>query len=173
VILSTFAPAVTGMGAAIMEALADTAAGAPERGCLIVPGAIAADGCDCGQLALSVARKYPSYSFPTEAIVDEADAGCPPPILAAVVTVSLLRCIPGIDDDGTPPSCAELQAAAIVQDIDDATIRRALACYLHGLADQGRIIGYVIGATVANGPQGNCGGSDTTVTIGINNCGCS
>lgn len=172
-ILSTFAPAVTGMGAAIMEALAGTAAGAPERGCLIVPGAIAADGCDCGQLALSVARKYPSVSFPTEATVDESDAGCPPPILAAVVTVSLLRCVPGMDDDGTPPPCEALQAAAITQDIDDATIRRALSCYLHDLADQGRILGYVIGPTVATGPEGNCGGSDTTVTIGISNCGCA
>lgn len=172
-ILSTFAPAITGMGAAILEALADTDAGAPVRGCLIVPGGIAADGCDCGQLALTVVRKYPSVDFPAEATVDEANAGCPPPLLAAVVTVSLLRCIPGMDDNGTPPSCEDLQAAAIIQDIDDAVIRRTLACYLMDLADQGAIVGYVIGATVANGPQGNCGGSDTTVTIGINNCGCA
>jgi hypothetical protein len=172
-ILSTFAPAVTGMGAAIMEALADTPAGPPERGCLIVPGAIAADGCDCGQLALTVVRKYPSIVFPVEATVDESSAACPPPILAGVVTVSLLRCVPGMADDGTPPSCDALSEAAISQDIDDATIRRTLACYLRELSDQGRILGYVIGATTAVGPEGNCAGSDTTVTIGINSCGCA
>lgn len=175
VILSTFAPTVTGIGAAILEALEDTPAGVPGgfRACLLVPGAIAADGCDCGQLALSITRIFPSTTFPVEAILDQAAAGCPPPILAAVVTVSLFRCAPTVDDDLNPPSCDALLATAVTWDADVAAIRRALACHLADLASQDRILGYVIGPTVPVGPEGACLGADTTITIGINNCGCA
>lgn len=172
-VLSTLAPIVTGIGSAVVAALAGTPEGIPERVCLLVPGDIAADGCDCGQLALTIQRRYGSYTFPVEATGDEAAAGCPPPILVGIVTLTLLRCVPGPDDDLNPPSCAALQAAAEGQDIDIATIRRTLACHLAELADQDQILHYTIGATVSNGPSGNCGGSDTTITIGVNNCGCA
>lgn len=173
--LSTFAPVVTGVGAAILEALEDTPNGVPDgfRACLLVPGAIAADGCDCGQLALSIARIFPSVNFPTEAIVDESAAGCPPHILAATITVSLFRCAPTVDDSLDPPTCNALLATAIGWDADVAAIRRALACHLAEVADQDRIVGYVIGATTPVGPEGACVGADTTITVGINSCGCA
>ncbi|MCW6003863.1 hypothetical protein K1W54_04600 [Micromonospora sp. CPCC 205371] len=172
-ILSTLAPIVTGIGAAVRDALADTPEGIPERVCLLVPGAIAADACDCGQLALSITRIFQSATFPLEATTDQAAAGCPPPVLAATVTVSLFRCAPTVDDDLDPPSCDALLASAVGWDTDVAAIRRALACKLGELADQDRIIGYVIGATLPVGPDGACLGADTTITIGINNCGCA
>jgi hypothetical protein len=172
-ILSTFAPIVTGIGAAVRDALADTPDGIPGRVCLLVPGAIAADACDCGQLALSIARVFPSNGLPGEAIVDESAGGCPPPILAATITVSLFRCAPTVDDDLDPPSCDALLASAVAWDTDVAVIRRALACRLAELAHQDVIVGYVIGATTPVGPDGACLGADTTITIGINNCGCS
>jgi hypothetical protein len=173
VILTRFAPTVTGIGAAVRDALADTPDGIPGRVCLLVPGAIAADGCDCGQLALSISRIFPSSSFPGEATVDEGAAGCPPPILAAMITVSLFRCVPTVDDDLEPPSCEVLLASAVSWDADVAAIRRALACHLAELADRGVIVGYVIGATTPVGPSGACIGADTTVTIGVGNCGCT
>jgi hypothetical protein len=172
-VLTTFSPIVTGIGNAIADALTSTPQGRPERVCLLVPGAIAADSCDCGQLALSITRIYPSTAFPTEATVDQAPPGCPPPILAATVTVSLFRCAPTVDDDGIPPSCDALLASAAGWDTDVAAIRRALACHLADLADQGRIIGYIIGGTSPVGPDGACLGADTTITIGIPNCGCA
>lgn len=172
-ILSTLSPIVTGIGAAVAAALADTPDGMPERVCLLVPGDIAADGCDCGQLALTIQRRYGSDTFPTEANRDEAPAGCPPLVLVGVITLSLLRCVPGPDDDLRPPSCEALQGAAVGQDIDIATIRRTLACHLAELADQDRILHYSIGATTSNGPSGGCAGSDTTITIGLPNCGCA
>lgn len=172
-ILTTFAPVVTGIGLAISDALATTPEGRPERVCLLVPGSIAADECDCGQLALTIQRKYGSDNFPVEATRDESVPGCPPPILCAVVTISLLRCVPNPDDNGTSPTCMALQAAAVGQDIDDATIRRTLYCHLAGLEDASVIVGYTVGATTATGPEGGCGGSDTTITIGVNNCGCA
>lgn len=172
-ILTTFAPIVTGIGLAISDALATTPEGRPERVCLLVPGAVAADECDCGQLALTIVRKYASDTFPVEATRDESPPGCPPPILCAVVTVSLLRCVPNPDDNGTPPTCEALQGAAVNQDLDDATIRRTLYCHLAALEGAGTIVGYVVGSTVATGPGGGCGGSETTVTVGVNNCGCT
>lgn len=172
-ILSTFAPIVTGIGQAILDDLYPSGPPADFRACLLVPGAIAADGCDCGQLALSIGRIFPTVTFPTEATVDEAAAACPPPILAAQITVSLFRCAPTVEDSLDPPSCADLLASAIAWDTDVATIRRALACHLAALADQYRIVGYVIGASTPVGPEGACLGADTTVTIGVNNCGCS
>lgn len=172
-VLVTLAPIVTGIGAAVAAALADTPDGKPERVCLLVPGDIAADGCDCGQLALTIQRRYGSNVFPTEATTDEAAAECPPPVLVAVITLSLLRCVPVPDDDLNPPSCEALQAAAEGQDVDIATIRRTLACYLAELADTGPVLHYLIGATTSNGPSGGCGGSDTTITIGVPNCGCA
>lgn len=174
-LLTTFAPTVTGIGNAILLALADTPNGVPEgfRACLLVPGAIAADGCDCGQLALSITRIFPSTTFPTEATVDEASAGCGPPILAANITVSLFRCAPGPAEDFTPPSCDALLASAVTWDADVAAIRRALACHLAELAATDRILGYVIGDTSPVGPEGSCLGADTAITIGVNNCGCA
>lgn len=171
-VITTFAPVVTGIGLAISDALAATDAGRPERVCLLVPGAIAADECDCGQLALTIVRKYGSDIFPIEASRDESVPGCPPPILCAVVTISLLRCVPNPDDHGTAPTCAALQAAAVTQDIDDATIRATLYCHLAGLVEAETLIGYTIGATASTGPDGGCGGSDTTITIGVNNRWC-
>lgn len=174
-ILTTFAPTVTGIGAAVLEALESTPAGVPDnfRACLLVPGAIAADGCDCGQLALTITRIFPSSNFPTEATVDEASAACAPPILAATITVSLFRCAPTVDDDLAPPLCDALLATAVSWDADVAAIRRALACHLAGLANNDLILGYVIGATTPVGPDGACIGADTTITIGLNNCGCA
>lgn len=171
-IITTFAPVVTGIGLAIADALAETPAGRPERVCLLVPGAIAADECDCGQLALTIVRKYGSDNFPVEANRDESIPGCPPPILCAVVTISLLRCVPNPDDEGNAPSCDALQAAAATQDVDDATIRAALYCRLAALAQAETIVGYMVGATTATGPDGGCGGSDTTITIGVDNRWC-
>jgi hypothetical protein len=172
-LLSTFAPIVTGIGQAILDDLYPTGAPADFRACLLVPGAIAADGCDCGQLALSINRIFQSNTLPVEATVDESAAACPPPILAATVTVSLFRCAPSPDDMGNPPPCDALLASAIAWDTDVATIRRALACHLAALAEQDRIVGYVIGATLPVGPEGACLGADTTITIGFNNCGCA
>jgi hypothetical protein len=172
-ILSTFAPIVTGIGQAILDDLYPGGAPADFRACLLVPGAIAADGCDCGQLALSINRIFASNGLPTEATTDQGPPACPPPILAATVTVSLFRCAPGPDDDGNPPPCADLLASAIAWDTDVAVIRRALACHLAELANQDRIVGYVIGSTLPVGPEGACLGADTTITIGINNCGCA
>lgn len=171
-VITTFAPVVTGIGLAISDALAETAAGRPERVCLLVPGSIAADECDCGQLALTIVRKYASDTFPVEANRDESVPGCPPPILCAVITISLLRCVPNPDDDGTPPACDALQAAAVTQDVDDATIRATLYCHLSGLVQAETLVGYTIGATTASGPDGGCGGSDTTITIGVDNRWC-
>jgi len=171
-ILTTFAPVVTGIGLAISDALATTPEGRPDRVCLLVPGTVAADECDCGQLALTIVRKYGSDNFPVEASRDESTPGCPPPILCAVVTVSLLRCVPNPDEDGSSPSCAVLQAAAVNQDIDDATIRRTLYCHLAELARTDVVVGYTIGATSSTGPEGGCGGSETTIIIGVNSCGC-
>lgn len=172
-VLSTLAPIVTGVGAAVRDALAETPNGIPERVCLLVPGDIADDECDCGQLALTIQRRYGSYTFPVEATTDEAAAGCPPPILVGVVTLRLVRCVPVPDDAGNPPSCEAQLAAAVGQDIDVATIRRALVCHLSALAEDERILHYTVGASVSSGPGGGCAGSDTTITIGVPNCGCA
>lgn len=160
------------LGECVRAALAGTPAGVPTRVCVPVAGEIAWDACDCGQLAVTTPRLYPSRVFPAESVEDAEQDRCGTPYLGVPYTVSILRCAAGMDDDGNPPTCEQLAADALVWHQDAAAVRRGLGCCLQELEAQDRILGWVLGPTTAVGPQGGCVGSETVVTVALPNCLC-
>lgn len=153
---------VTGVGQCIVEELQATpeSGGVPTnmRLCLLVPGNVAWDGCDCGQLALTIQSIYPTQTFPIDASDVALNGNCGPFAQVVEVLVSLTRCVPGPDRDGRPPSCAKLRAAALVQQADAFAVRNAVACCLRELKRTQRIQKYTVGRANFVGPEGNCGG---------------
>lgn len=155
----------------VRVALAATDAGEPGRVC-DVPGLVAADDCQCGQLTITIDRIYPSLQFPNEAPATALADQCTPPYEAYNLTVTVLRCAPTLDSRGNPPSCAVLDAAALAWFIDMDAVREALGCCLIGLRDADTIVDFTLRDTTPLGPDGACVGSDTHLTIGLVNCGC-
>lgn len=144
------------------------------RKCL-VPGDIAWDNCDCGQLVMSENRRYGSRIFATEA--PDLEAECGEPVLTIDVTLGIQRCLPGPNDNGDPPSCAALNTATLQMLKDKNDIRRTLMCCLTATYDshntRPQLIGFIIQAQETTGPTGMCGGSDTNFLVGFpNGCDC-
>lgn len=144
------------------------------RKCL-VPGDIAWDQCECGQLAMSENRRYGSRAFATEA--PDLDAECGEPVLTIDVTISLTRCVPGPNDNGDPPSCDALNTAALQLLKDKNDVRRTLMCCLtnayNSHSTRPPLLGFIIGAQETTGPSGLCAGSDTNFLVGFpNGCDC-
>lgn len=158
---------VTGVGQCVVDELAGTDAGSPARQCLAVPGEIAWDNCECGQFAQTITTDTPSKSFPTSA-ENESFERCGPPLLVMSVTASTTRCVPGVDDNGHPPSCAALLDAARVLETDREAMRRAITCCLRDLYRANRITNYAVGVGTSVGPLGGCAGVNMTYRFGVN-----
>ena len=158
----TAAAIVTGVGQCIVEELEATpqSGGVPTnmRLCLLVPGNVAWDGCDCGQLALTIMRQYPTQSFPIDASDIPLIGNCGPFGQVVEVLVSLMRCVPGLDQAGKPPKCDKLLSAALVQQGDAFAVRNGVLCCLRELKRTYTIQKYTVGAATFVGPEGNCGG---------------
>lgn len=158
---------VTGVGLCVAEELDAT----PESGgglvanpkmrvCYLVPGNIAWDGCNCGQLALTIQNIFPSVVFPTPAEDDPTTSGCEVTQLAVRALVSITRCVPGPTNTGQPPTCASLLASALEQQGDAYAVRRAVACCLSEMKRTRRIWDWRIGSSNFVGPEGGCAGSE-------------
>lgn len=163
---------VQDLGECIRQALADSPGGEPQRVCIPVPGQIADDACDCGQLALTVPRRYPSRVFPGEAVDDASQGPCGAPYLAFDVLVSVMRCAPSPDAQGNPPSCDELAQAALIKEADAWIMRQAAGCCLRDMEDADRIAVWLLRGDQDRGPSGSCVGVDLRLTIGIPHCTC-
>jgi hypothetical protein len=160
--------------------------GCPCRAC-VVPGQAAWDSCEdpCdgsggtgGQLTVNVARMWQSSleTFPSTESRDSqvrGKRGCVLPQLTAVeLVITVLRCVPVPSDDGCPPSCEDLAAAARVINIDGASVVNALDCCLPGLGTRRQGLIYSVGIQRQVGPQGGCAGVEQRVTVGLVNCRC-
>lgn len=159
---------VTGAGEFIRSELTSTEGGVPNRFAHIVPGQIAWDDCDCGMFAQSITSVASSQTFPTPAS-DVPVNGCGHPLAVVSVTVTLVRCIPGLDNNGNSPSVQQMIASARVMEEDRRALRCALGAYLKGLFDTYKIHGYTIGAATTVGPEGQCGGIEMSYSFGVNN----
>lgn len=168
--------ALTTVPAALLEcvraALAGTAAGAPERVC-VVPGQLAWDECDCGLLAAVVGPIDQSSTFPQPASDADRVSACPPAYQSVNVTITVLRCAPQPEGAALAPTCAALDAAALTWFTDMDAVRTALACCLRDLRAADTIADFVLADTVPAGPEGGCVGSDTRLTFGVTNCLCA
>jgi hypothetical protein len=148
--------------------------GVPSRAC-VVPGQVAWDDCDCegGLLAVAVARTFYSETFPVEASGFDARAGtrspCELPYLVAELVVQVVRCAPGPDGRGNPPSCEALAASARQAISDAAEARTAVVCGLGAMQDANDIADYLVQAQTFQGPEGGCVGSELKVLVSLVN----
>lgn len=98
--------------------------------CGVVPGEAAildyAGDCDplCGMAWVRLAGAYPSM------IVGAPDVslGNCGAALGGDIEIGTMRCVPGSDDSGNPPSDAELLLATSLQIADAEAIRKAIIC---------------------------------------------
>lgn len=165
----TAAVVVTGVGMCIVDELEATpeSGGVPTnmRICLMVPGNIAWDSCDCGQFAQTVQADYPTLQFPGDASEQVVGlGGCGGRPLVYQVLASITRCVPGMiaGNPPKPPTCASLQSAAQIMIADGYAMRRAVECCLSNFVDSYVIAKYVVGRTTYVGPEGNCAGVELT-----------
>lgn len=137
---------------------------------LVTIGEIVWDNCECGQLAISENRRFPSMSFPLDEI--DHQAACGSPWLVSDLTLSLARCMPV--GNQRPPTPEALSSAAYQLDLEIAALRRAVECCLDEAYNSHELQAYQIGGTTIIGPQGACVAADTQILIGASNgCGCS
>lgn len=137
----------------------------------VVPGEIAWDDCQCGQLAVSMQRQYLSMSFPLEEVNHEDDCGAP--WLVASYLISLARCVPIPSVNGVIPDCTALEASALQLDTDMRKLRRGVQCCLDTAFNTHTISAWELGAGEVNGPQGQCIETTLLVLVGFTNeCGC-
>lgn len=154
---------VTGIGMCVINELENTpeSGGVPPnmRICLLVPGNIAWDGCDCGQFAQTIQADYPTLVFPADASEQVSGVGgCNARPLVYQVLASITRCIPGMSTGGKPPTCAALNVAALAMEGDAFALRRGVECCLSALQDSYVIAKFVVGRVNRVGPEGNCAG---------------
>lgn len=151
---------------AVLAALTNTDAGAPDRSC-VVNGAIAWDECECGQLAGTVIRYFFSDSFPNT-VQGGITGACRSANVVAEMAVSILRCAPGPKGQKMAPECSELEESAQTVMIDAHVTRNTIACLLEHLKENDLIIDYLIGDQTTVGPDGACVGSDIGFFIELN-----
>lgn len=144
--------------------LASTVGGRPDRSC-VVPGAVAWDACECGQLSVSVIQSWPAVAFPGDPQTGSATlSACQAPYLVADLLVQVARCAPNPDGSGSV-SCPALERGALIVAEDGAAIREACFCGLQFLKD--RDDDFIVRGQITVGPEGGCMGVEQRVTIGI------
>jgi hypothetical protein len=143
---------------------AEIAANPPDRSS-VVPGAIAWDACDCGLLALSVARIYLSDAFPQPltARVGACDAAWE----VAEVVVQLIRCAPNPDDQTLVPTIADLDASAQEILTDAYGLLKAVSAKLCEMKADREIIDFFLNPLTAQGPTGGCVGNELRFLVGL------
>jgi hypothetical protein len=167
-----FAGIVTGIGVCVIDALEQTPAGAPTVRCVRVPTPlIPGDSCDGGgQYAAANQTVYGSDSFPQPFVGSWAK--CSPRWWVARVLISVVRCVPTLDESGFPPFCAAELVAALTLENDRTATRQAVACCLQELREQQRGLSWAIDQSITVGELGGCAGVETTVLLGVTACPC-
>lgn len=176
--MSGVIPLVSGLMNCVTGALDQTPDGVPCRQVIVPSAQIAWDNCgpcvstgDCGhpgQVAMAVLGVYGSEIFPSP-MATKTWSKCGPRYSVARILISVTRCLPGMAEDGSPPSAADELAAAITLENDRTAVRQALACCLASAraTTPQYVSEYIIGETATYPESGNCGGSSTEILVGI------
>jgi hypothetical protein len=133
----------------------------------VVPGAIAWDECDCGLLAVSVARVYLSDVFPNPQTT-KVGIRCDAAWEVAEIVVQLIRCAPGADGvTSLAPTVAALDASA--QEIlrDAYELLKSVTETLCQLNDAQSIIDFFVNPLTAQGPSGQCVGNELRFLVAL------
>lgn len=158
----------------VRERIVDIA-GLPEFGRVcVVPGDVAWDACDCGQLTITNPLQFNSVSFPTPS-PGNTETFCGAPYTVSTFELTALRCSPSPDRNGHPPSCAALSNAAQLLYQDKYYMRVAAQCCLAELRNNNNNIleDYNISQTQEIGPRGGCVGATMSFNVSlISRCPC-
>jgi hypothetical protein len=112
-------------------------------------------GCDddsCAAATVRLSRVYPSTSFP-----DPDDVATCVTLLAAEIFVTVYRCVPAGNDDGSNATAEQYAYWAQQQFADMAAMRRAIACCFAG--EHGDVE-YSLAEYSPLQPQGGIGGGE-------------
>lgn len=137
---------------------------------VITLGEVAWDNCQCGQLALTITRIYLSQQFPQDASRQQP---CPTGAFVADCSLSIVRCVPGPDQNGNPPKSSELLTAAGIELQDAYFVWTTTECILKRLTDAlpYGLTDYVVIDQVPLGPLGGCAGTELHFKMGFNRPG--
>ncbi|SCG15529.1 hypothetical protein GA0070610_1763 [Micromonospora echinofusca] len=155
----------------IGAALADALGGAPAV-CAVVPGRdVAIDSCCEGQAWVRIVRTYPVLAgeFPNGRGTPLDDGADPGAFWAVELGAGTARCAPTPDDQGFPPTAAELERSAAELADDAGRIRRAVLCELRKVPAVDEVW---IGEQSSVGPSGGCVGQEVLVAVQTNVCVC-
>lgn len=131
----------------------------------VVPGAIAWDACDCGLLAVSLNQIFVSDNFPLQ--YTERANPCGGAWSVGEFVVQVLRCAPGPDGQSLSPTVAELEASALVVQVDAYELQSAVQSLLCGLLADGSIVDFMVNPLTAQGPSGGCVGNEIRLFVGL------
>lgn len=115
--------------------------------------------CSDGQLTVHAENVRQFSNFPAGA--QGANFGCQVPLMADIV-VTLLRCFPNLNDDGSAPTGPVLNAASEQAYYDLLMLTSGLICCLQEPARQRKFT--FNGARIA-GPQGGCIGVEIRFSV--------
>lgn len=145
---------VTGAADCIADALElnqhNGTLGRPGRVGAVPAPEIAWDGCDCGQVAVTIQHgPYPSTRFPTETIDSAQTSGCWTGVTAVRMIASVTRCEyhPASSQSGRPPTMTQQSTALELQLVEGFYAREALLCCLTTLKQNGLIDDWQVGST--------------------------
>ncbi|MBA9005943.1 hypothetical protein [Thermomonospora cellulosilytica] len=153
--------------------LPGTVGGAACR-CCVYPGAtVPVDHCcGCeegeGQAWVQVRRIYPTTAarFPQPSTtLEPCDAAGG---WGMELVMGVYRCVSVLDDQGNPPSCADVFDDAEKLLSDAAAMRQALACCFPYTGNDG--LDVMAGEYTPMGPDGGCAGGQQTVYVRFTEC---
>lgn len=143
----------------------------------VISGTVAWDACcdgcgsdaEPGQLTVALTDLFLTERFPTS---DRTLDVCQPVKLAAQYTITILRCSPGPDKNGNPPSADLLNKHARITNTDFLTLHHAVTCCLTTDPQTGKKRRVALSSHRSVGPQGGCVGSELVIILdtGVNCC---
>lgn len=131
----------------------------------VVPGQIAWDECDCGLLAVSVARIFLTETFPDE-LSRRIGNACDAPYEVAEVVIQVVRCAPN-PDDIEPPTTAALDASAREVLRDAYEMLKGTSVLLCEMNRDREIADFMVRPLTAQGPSGGCVGNELRAYVAL------
>ncbi|MFM9656840.1 hypothetical protein [Streptomyces scabiei] len=132
----------------------------------VVPGAIAWDECDCGLLAVSVARIFLTETFPDE-LSRRIGNACDAPYEVGEFVIQVVRCAPNPDDPMNAPAVAELSTSAQEVLRDAYEMMHGTSMLLCEMNRDREIADFMLRPLTAQGPSGGCVGNELRAYVAL------
>lgn len=132
----------------------------------VVPGQIAWDECDCGLLAVSVARIFLTEAFPDE-LSRRIGNACDAPYEVGEIVIQVVRCAPNPDDPLTAPTMAELDTSTQEVLTDAYEMLKGASVKLCQMNEARDIADFMLRPLTAQGPSGGCVGNELRAYVAL------